>query len=277
MRTGLVNGDYWDRVARSQTAAYHLDPVMAEHKRRVHLALLRRAGPLSGGARILKTDLFEEALGGDEVLLSWPETGEARVFGIDFSGEICDRARGRFAHAGRPALVARADARALPFPDAAFDLVFSCSTLDHFESRAPLVEGLREAVRVLAPGGEFVLTLDNPRALFYPLVRRLERRGWIGFRLGETLAPSEAEAVLAAEGLAIVETRGIYHVPRVLFTALLRGIRAVRLGFLSGPLLSLLGALERGAGRPGQYRTAWYTAIRAQKGRAETRPFSRAG
>ncbi|RPJ41319.1 MAG: class I SAM-dependent methyltransferase [Candidatus Latescibacterota bacterium] len=239
---------------------------MAEHKRRVHLALLARSGAGLSRPRLLKTDLFEEALGSDEVLLSWPPgRGPARVAGIDLSGEICRKAGGRLAAGGRSLLLARADARALPFRDGSFDIVFSCSTLDHFERREDLLEGLAEAARVLAPGGELVLTLDNPRALFYPLVKRLERRGLIGFRLGVTLTAGEASEALARLGIEILEERGIYHVPRVVFTALLRAVRGARLRFLGGPLLRLLGALERGAGRRGQYLSAWYVAIRGRK------------
>jgi SAM-dependent methyltransferase len=238
---------------------------MAEHKQRVHLALLGRAAPIAPASRILKTDLFEEALGGDEVLLSWPGGGGVRLVGIDISNEICRGARRRLAAGGRTLALCRADARRLPFRDGAFDLVFSCSTLDHFETREELLSGLREAARVLAPGGELVLTLDNPRALFYPLVRALERKGRIGFRLGETLSASEARGALDSIGFQVLEERGVYHVPRVLITAFLRAIRAARFHFLGGPLLRLLALLERGAGGPGQYRTAWYTAIRAKK------------
>jgi SAM-dependent methyltransferase len=245
--------------------AYHLDPVMAEHKRRVHVELLRRWCSPENGARVLKTDLFEEALGPDEVLLSWPaDPGSARLSAIDVSEEVCARARGRLRGAGREIAVARADATRLPFADGTFDIVFSCSTLDHFGERESLHAGLREAARVLRAGGDLVLVLDNPRALFYPLVRRLERRGRIGFRLGETLAASETRAALADLGLEVVEQRGLYRVPRVFFTALLRFVRAARLGILGGPLLRLLARVERSGKAPDRSR-AWYVATLAKK------------
>lgn len=259
-----MSGASWDRVARAMVRAYHLDPVMAEHKRRVHLALLRRWCPLPRNARVLKTDLFEEALGGDEVLLSWPgDAGKARAYGIDISGEVCARASERLGGAG--AAIALADARRLPFRDASFDLVFSCSTLDHFETRREILSGLREAARALKPGGSLLLTLDNPRALFYPLARFLERKGKIAFPLGETIPPPEIAAVLRESGLEVVARRGIYHVPRVFFTGALRVMRALRLGFLRGGLLRLLALLEKGQGRPGEFRTAWYTAVLARR------------
>jgi SAM-dependent methyltransferase len=246
--------------------AYHLDPVMAEHKRRVHLALLRRWCPLPRGARVLKTDLFEEALGGDEVLLSWPSSDEgARAYGIDISGEVCARARERIQQGRAEARVALADAGRLPFRDASLDFVFSCSTLDHFETRGEILRGLHEAARALKPGGSLLLTLDNPRALFYPLARLLERKGKIAFPLGETIPPQEIAEVLRECGLDVVARRGIYHVPRVVFTGGLRVLRALRLGFLSGGLLRFLALLEKGQGRRGEFRTAWYTAVLARR------------
>lgn len=256
-----MSDSYWDGVAREMAGRYHLDDVMAEHKRRVHLDLLRRWCPSTEGARILKTDLFEEALGRDQVLLDWPAPGEpAEVHGIDISGEIVRRARGRVAGGGRAVRVSVADARRLPYREASFDVVFSCSTLDHFDDRSELMAGIGEAVRVLRPGGRLVLTLDNPRALFYPLVRRLAGRGKIGFLLGETLGDAEVRRLLPEAGLDFVEGRGAYHIPRVIFTAFLRGVRALRLGFLEGPLLRLLRVGERWQGRPGQFLSGWYGA-----------------
>lgn len=255
---------YWDRVARDMETGYHLDPVMAEHKRRVHLEMLRRFCPLPAGGRVLKTDLFEEALGDDQVLLDWPSP-ESSVCGIDISFEIVRRAKDRFAAAGRSVAVAVADARRLPFRDGAFDALFSCSTLDHFTDRADLLAGVREASRVLRTGGDLALTLDNPRARFYRLVRWLGRRGKIRFLLGVTMTEEELRRDLPGTGLEIAAVEALYHVPRLVFTAFLRGVRAARLRFLDEPLL---GALDRAERRPGagcRFRGGWYTAFHLKR------------
>ena len=55
-----------------------------------------------------------------------------------------------------------ADVRSLPFAEASFGVVFSGSTLDHFESAADIQRSLGELYRVLRPGGTLILTLDNP-------------------------------------------------------------------------------------------------------------------
>lgn len=257
---------YWDRVAREMAANYHLDPVMAEHKRRVHLDLLRRWCPVGPGARVVKTDLFEEALGADQVLFDWPDEGTAaKVIGVDLSSEICAMARARAARSNRALSVAVTDARRLPFPDESIDVLFSCSTLDHFEDADDLRRGLAEAVRVIREGGTLALLLDNPGAVFYGLVRALDRRGMIGFRLGETLSVRQLSDELPQLGLEIVDRRSVYHVPRVFLTAFLRFVRAARLNFLDSSLLKFLGLAERWQGRPGQYLSGWYVAVLARK------------
>lgn len=96
---------------------------------------------------------------------------EARVTGIDLSPRMLERARERAADAVAVDLQV-ADAQALPFPDASFDTVVAtfvfCSVPD------PL-QGLREAYRVLVPGGKLVL-LEHVLSR-RPVLRVLMRAG----------------------------------------------------------------------------------------------------
>ena len=257
---------YWDEVARKMSMRYHLDPLMAEQKRKVHLDLLREWCPSPAGLRILKTDLFEEAFGADEILLGWPspETNVETV-GTDISFEITRQAKTRLLAGGRAVRTATADVRSLPFPDRLFDLVFSCSTLDHFSGTVDLIRGLEESVRLLKPGGELILLLDNPRAFFYPLVRLVSRRGGIDFHLGKTLTLDRQHTELKRIGMEVIDERAVYHLPRIMVTAILRVIRATRIGWADRFIMNCFRRLERRQGRAGQYRSGWYTAIRAVK------------
>jgi SAM-dependent methyltransferase len=53
-----------------------------------------------------------------------------------------------------------ADARALPFPDASFDVAFSLSAIEHFGGPADVARSAREMGRVLKPGGHAVVVTE---------------------------------------------------------------------------------------------------------------------
>jgi SAM-dependent methyltransferase len=66
--------------------------------------------------------------------------------------------------------------RALPFADRSFDLVVSVEGIEHVEGQAAF---LREAARVLAPGGSLVLT--TPNVLGRPSRTSLRRKAYARF------------------------------------------------------------------------------------------------
>ncbi len=261
-----MSRSYWDNVARRMADGYHLDRLMARQKGTVHRALLREWWRGAPGAAILKTDLFEEALGEDQLLLDWPDDeGGSPPWGLDLSHEIVRRAHERIRDAGRSANLLVGDARRSPFRDGVFDLVYSCSTLDHFKERDDLIEGVAEGLRILRPGGEMILLLDNPRSLFYGFVRFLDRRGLVGFRLGETLAEQEVRDLAGRLGADVIDLRAVYHVPRVFFSVWCRLRHACRLGGTDRLVEKILAWSEGMQGKPGQYLTGWYVAACLRK------------
>jgi hypothetical protein len=60
---------YWGHVARNSARLTHFDDLMAEQYRRVHLELINRWADVKGGKRILKTDLFAEAVNPNRAFL----------------------------------------------------------------------------------------------------------------------------------------------------------------------------------------------------------------
>ncbi len=95
-------------------------------------------------------------------------TSGATMVGVDLSWALLQAARG--------AAVVRGDMRALPFADNSFHAAYSVfSSFGYFEDEQQDVQSLREAWRVLAPGGRFVLDLAEPQQVRAQLVPRSER------------------------------------------------------------------------------------------------------
>jgi SAM-dependent methyltransferase len=251
---------YWDGVVEGPVTSgdgllwrVHSDMLNAE--------LLRRWLPASA-RRALKTDLFDEALTQGLYPLIAERAGS--VAGIDLSQATVALARAR-----HPDLeAAQADVRKLPFGDGEFDLVFSNSTLDHFERREDIRAGLRELHRVLEPGGELLITLDNRlnpliamrNALPFPLLKGV---GLVPYYVGPTLGPRGLRCALEETGFDVVERRAIMHCPRAVAIAIgrrldRRGSARARRAFLR----SLL-AWERLGRLPTAPLTGHFVAARA--------------
>lgn len=115
-----------------------------EHRARYRLVVQRGVA----GQRVL--DLACGAGFGLEML----RQAGARVVGGDLDWTAL-RECGRTGH--RPRLV-RADGTRLPFPEGCFDTIVSMETLEHVPDAAAL---LRELARVVASGGELVLSTPN--------------------------------------------------------------------------------------------------------------------
>ena len=103
--------------------------------------------------------------------------------GIDFSGGQLRKAAVNLRQGKLGITVlAQADARALPFPDDTFDFVYSINAFHHLPSAEAQAKALREIVRVLRPGGTFVLheiNTQNPVFRLYvgylfPLLKQID-------------------------------------------------------------------------------------------------------
>ena len=75
------------------------------------------------------------------------------VVATDYDTDMVATAMGNLARYGERARVERADATALPFEDGRFDLVLTFTMLHHV---LKWEDAIREAVRVLKPGGRLV-------------------------------------------------------------------------------------------------------------------------
>jgi methionine biosynthesis protein MetW len=158
------------------------------------------ANRIQPGANVLEVDC------GPGVLAKRMQERGARVTGTDLSQVAVQRARAK----GIAAQKVDVDSEALPFPEAAFDTVVSNSMIEHrfFPERS-----LDECVRVLRPGGRFIVCLPNTAHWLcrwwlmtgrFPYVRNSPTDG-LHIRF---FTVSEAKRLCRARGLGVLEVDG---------------------------------------------------------------------
>ncbi len=121
---------------------------------------------------------------GDGQLTARIAAGGIDIRGVDASGAMVAAAR------TRGVIADEASAERLPYPDAAFEAVFSNAVLHWVEDQDAMME---EVHRVLRPGGRFVAELGgqgNVAAIRVALMAVLERHGYGGAEDGVNYYPT---------------------------------------------------------------------------------------
>jgi SAM-dependent methyltransferase len=235
-----------------------------QHSDAVNLALLRSWWPGESVGRILKTDLFDEVFG--EGLYPFLRMSAGSISGIDISESIISAARRKC-----PELqTAVADVRRLPFKDNRFDLVISNSTLDHFQAASDISVAVSELYRVLRPGGQIVLTLDNLRnpmialrqALPYRLLNAL---GVVPYFVGSTLGPRGLCRVVEQAGFRVIDTASLMHCPRLIAVAIAGQLQRHAKRPAQKKFLRSLMAFEKLSRLPTHSLTGHFVAVRVVK------------
>ncbi len=255
--------NYWDGVSRkfSGTLPQFLWRI---HSDRVNVSLLADWLGDRQFKDILKTDLFDEAI--SQGLYPFLREHARTVHGIDVSGESVGGAKKRF-----PELNAIcADVRKLPFKNHKFDLIVSNSTLDHFQDTGEIDLGLRELFRVLEPGGELLISLDN---LQNPIIglrsllpfRLLNSLHLVPYFVGKSHGIRGLKAALKKAGFEVLDSRSIMHCPRVLAVAV-AGILQKKASKKSRQrFLALLMSFEFLAKLPTRFFTGHFVAVHSLK------------
>ena len=133
-----------------------------------------------------------DVAGGDGYWAAQARGRGARAVALDLAGAKLRRGRQLSAP---PALI-RGDALELPFADASFDRVMSICAIEHFDDGA---RALDEMARVLAPGGELVMSADAlTLAEQWP---RLYRAHCERYHVKRTYSHGELAALLGQRGL----------------------------------------------------------------------------
>lgn len=183
-----------------------------------------------------------------------------RVAGLDLEERQIAFAREHLAARGVEGADLRVgDACALPWADASFDHVFMMWFLEHLPDADTRVAALREALRVLRPGGTITATETDYEAFgfapSFPDVELLLRaqRDWFGER-GSAVMGRELGPLLVRAGFADVRNPGLcFHFFRGDGTERLRAHTEYVVGFLAPAVAPMAAAggldlarLERG-------------------------------
>ena len=186
-----------------------------------------------------------------------------RVLGVDYAVNALRQLR---AARPDPSLVA-ADIHGLPFRDGSFGGYLSFGVLEHFEWG--LGPGLREAHRILRPGGVLVLTIPAPNLVWRAVTLRdrmapppAYHRGYYERRYQR----AEIEAAARQAGFEVLETHPIGH--SFTLWGLGRPFRGPGYYETSG-LAERLGGLAR---RLLPWSTAFATLVVGRKSLAARRP-----
>ena len=252
---------YWNSVAEVW-AKSHLHGLWRAHSDAVNATLLEPWLCEQSATRLLKTDTFDEATSAG--LFPLLARHAEQVHGIDVSTVAVKAARDRYARMRATG----ADVRRLPYAPASFDVVVSNSTLDHFDSLDDISTSLHELRRVLNPGGQLLLTLDNPAN---PLVAIrswlpfavLHGLGILPYQVGVSCRRTRLLRMLEAAGFEVMETTAVMHCPRVLAVAIADLIEHLGGARMHRWFLRQLMSFERMRHWPTRFLTGHFIAVRA--------------
>src|SRR5216117_1846467 len=135
--------------------------------------------------------------GGIDVLLSARRVGpEGFAYGLDMTDEMLELARRNAGEAGaRNVAFLKGDIAAIPLPDASVDVIISNCVINLAADKRPV---LREAFRVLKPGGRFAVSDIVVRGKAPGWVLR-SMEAWAGFIAG-ALQENVYRSMLAEAG-----------------------------------------------------------------------------
>ncbi|HWP47157.1 MAG TPA: class I SAM-dependent methyltransferase [Candidatus Limnocylindrales bacterium] len=256
---------YWDEVLEEIRCSSPIE-IWRAYMRRVYKRLLQDWLPIGNPGRGLKTDLFEEAVSDHHLL---PDLGPGSV-GLDHSSAIVQAARHRLLGKDGGSLFVVGDLRQIPLKSETVKYILAGSSLDHFPDKADIAKSLAELVRILAPGGILIITLDNPHNPIVWLRNHLpftwlNRLHLVPYYVGATYNLIEARHQLEALGLIVTHVTAVSHVPRAPAIWLLTLLERLGWKVLEAPMERILDSFESLERWSIRYQTGYYLALRAEK------------
>ncbi|MFQ5888640.1 MAG: bifunctional 2-polyprenyl-6-hydroxyphenol methylase/3-demethylubiquinol 3-O-methyltransferase UbiG [Gemmatimonadota bacterium] len=157
------------------------------------------------------------------------------VTGVDPSEKSLAAARAHAAQVGREINYRHGSGEALPFEDAAFDIVYCCDVLEHVDD---LEQVIAESARVLRAGGVYLYdTINRTFQSKLIVIKLFQEWSWTSFMPPHLhdwrmfIKPRELQALLTRHGL---EPRGLTGLrPRANPLGTIRALRARKRGRLT--------------------------------------------
>lgn len=193
-------------------------------------------------------ELLEIGVGSGIDHLQWARAG-ARCHGIDITEEAIHQTLTRLAAEGLESDLRHADTEALPFPDAAFDVVYSWGVIHHSDHPDRAVA---EVQRVLRPGGHFIGMLYERRSA-------VAAKLWLKHALLAIHPRRSLSEVLASH----MESPGTKAYTNAEVQAMFADFTSVRLQHFVTPYDK--GGMPRVVGDAIPSRFGWFIAIEARK------------
>lgn len=205
--------EYWDAAFNSNKAICLHHKEYYRYRTAQMNQLLEKWVGSAANLTVLKTDLWNEAIGHDDAL-SFFKNHCRVLFGIDISRKVTNAAYKNFKCA-TPFKFLHGDIQNLPFSDNSIDVIYSVSTLDHLKEQQ-IITSLREMRRVLAPDGHAIVTVDNVTYLFLRALVYRVLSGFIKSDTADNYHPyllTEFKRFIAEAGLKLKNWAGISLLP----------------------------------------------------------------
>ena len=202
--------EHWDNVSENTKNFYANNPYF-QYKKKELLKLVRKWGENLSDKKILKTDLYEEAVGYDDILFDIAQKN-SEIYGIDISPNIVKKANSIKIAKNANMDFSIQDVRCLKFSDNSFNLIISNSTLDHFPE---VSMAMQELNRVLKNNGILILTLHNKHnPLLYLLLKgaKIFNR-YYKFYSEDAYSIKETKKLMEKAGFIIKDSTTILHIP----------------------------------------------------------------
>jgi SAM-dependent methyltransferase len=196
--------------------------------------------------KLLKLDAWNEAQNTE--VLFWAARQGAECYAVDIAESTALKAQDRSRALDTPIRIAVADILDLPFPDGAFDYLYSVGTIEHtpHQDRA-----LSEISRVLAKGGIAIIGVPNKMDpfLFYWGSRTMQRLGLYPYGYEKWYTNDQLARRLESNGLKVINRDSILFLPWFLrFLDLFFWLNAPGLSRVTGLIVEPFRRLSQSVG-----------------------------